>query len=744
MPVSCHIRRLAVRKMRRSLSGAWGVVAILAIALVTLVPAAGAQTTAVLVKDIFPGSQGSFPLSLTNINGTLFFSANFSGDGVTFDGRELWKSDGTAAGTVLVKDIRPGTMSSLEEEFPTTFVTVGGTFFFRADDGINGRELWKSDGTAAGTVLVKNINPGCCDTFGNGFNSSPGGVPPEFTDVSGTLFFSASDGTAGRELWKSDGTAAGTVLVKDIQPGTFPGGQLRNGLPQFLTNLNGTLVFGADDGINGRELWKSDGTGAGTVLLKDINPGAGSAVPFETSPFESGPTSFFNNVNGMLFFRADDGTTGRELWKSDGTAAGTVRVKDINPGTPGSAPQFLTDMNGTLFFGADDGTTGIELWKSDGTAAGTVRVKDVNPGLAGSGLRFLTDMNGTLFFRADDGSHGRELWQSDGTEAGTVLVQDIWPGPDSALPLEAAPTNFLANVNGTLFFHANDGTNGAELWKTEGGGGGGLPAADLSLTKADSPDPVTVGGTLTYTLTVANAGPGDASDVTVTDNLPASVTFVSATASQGSCSQSAGTVTCSVGTVASGGTATVTIVVTPNSAGTITNGSSVGASTNDPNAANNSDSEDTGVTAIYRPDGKIKLATDASYLGNNVYNTTGVNQTRTVKARRGATKTFNIAVQNDGNSVDSFKLKGRGSTTEFTVKYLAGLSGTTNITTAVVNGTYTMSNVGAGGTKYIRMRITVRSAADIGDVFGRLVTATSTHATTVKDAVKGVVKVVSG
>src|ERR671924_137524 len=148
MPVSCHIRRLAVRKMRRSLSGAWGVVAILAIALVTLVPAAGAQTTAVLVKDIFPGSQGSFPLSLTNINGTLFFSANFSGDGVTFDGRELWKSDGTAAGT----------------------------------------------------VLVKNINPGCCDTFGNGFNSSPGGVPPEFTDVSGTLFFSASDGTAGREL----------------------------------------------------------------------------------------------------------------------------------------------------------------------------------------------------------------------------------------------------------------------------------------------------------------------------------------------------------------------------------------------------------------------------------------------------------------------------------------------------------------------------------------------------------------
>jgi ELWxxDGT repeat protein len=482
--------------MRRSLSGAWGVVAILAIALVTLVPAAGAQTTAVLVKDIFPGSQGSFPLSLTNINGTLFFSANFSGDGVTFDGRELWKSDGTAAGTVLVKDIRPGTMSSLEEEFPTTFVTVGGAFFFRADDGINGRELWKSDGTAAGTVLVKNINPGCCDTFGNGFNSSPGGVPPEFTDVSGTLFFSASDGTAGRELWKSDGTAAGTVLVKDIQPGTFPGGQLRNGLPQFLTNLNGTLVFGADDGINGRELWKSDGTGAGTVLLKDINPGAGSAVPFETSPFESGPTSFFNNVNGMLFFRADDGTTGRELWKSDGTAAGTVRVKDINPGTPGSAPQFLTDVNGTLFFSANDGTHGQELWKSNGTAAGTSLVENIFTAGDGSGGSFpaeLTNVNGTLFFAADDGEHGFELWKSDGTLPGTRLVEDI--NPDLSNSSNPGNPGGMVSLGGILLFTATDGDHGIELWRSDGTVAGTRIVKDIVPGSGTSfPSELTVAG----------------------------------------------------------------------------------------------------------------------------------------------------------------------------------------------------------------------------------------------------------
>jgi uncharacterized repeat protein (TIGR01451 family) len=120
-------------------------------------------------------------------------------------------------------------------------------------------------------------------------------------------------------------------------------------------------------------------------------------------------------------------------------------------------------------------------------------------------------------------------------------------------------------------------------------------SADLSITKADSPDPATVGGRLTYALTVVNGGPDDAPDVNVSDALPSSVTFVSATPSQGSCSQSAGTVTCSLGAISNSGDSTVTIVVTPNSAGTITNGASVSASTSDPTSANNSDSEDTGV-----------------------------------------------------------------------------------------------------------------------------------------------------
>ena len=93
------------------------------------------------------------------------------------------------------------------------------------------------------------------------------------------------------------------------------------------------------------------------------------------------------NVNGTLFFTADDGVNGCELWKSDGTAAGTVLVKDIRPGSCSSCPRNLTNVNGTLFFAADDGSDGRELWKSDGTAAGTVLVKDICPGSGGSASR---------------------------------------------------------------------------------------------------------------------------------------------------------------------------------------------------------------------------------------------------------------------------------------------------------------------------------------------------------------------
>jgi ELWxxDGT repeat protein len=276
-----------------------------------------------MVKDIRGGNLGSLPRNLTNVNGTLFFTAD---DGTHYE--ELWKSDGTPGGTVLVKDIRTGNWSSN----PSHLTNVNGTLFFRANDGEHFEELWKSDGTTGGTVLVKDIH------------ETGSASPTALTNVNGTLFFSANDGTNGRELWKSDGMAGGTELVKNINTGGAS-------FPRNLTNVNGTLFFAADDGTNGFELWKSDGTDGRTVLVKDIRLGSESSDP-----------TYLTNVDGVLFFRADDGVHGPEVWMSDGTAEGTVMVADI-AAAGGSNPSFLTDVGGLFFFSADDNVHGQELWR---------------------------------------------------------------------------------------------------------------------------------------------------------------------------------------------------------------------------------------------------------------------------------------------------------------------------------------------------------------------------------------------
>src|SRR5262245_18159900 len=260
------------------------------------------SVTPELLKNVNTGTLGSSPGQIVEVGATIFFSAR---DNV--HGRELWKTDGTAAGTAFVKDIRPGSGSS----YPEYLTDFNGTLFFTANNGMNGTELWKSDGTSAGTVLVRDIRPGSVTS--NPFN---------LTVIGTTLFFTANDGVNGAELWKSDGTAAGTVLVKDINPGSA------SSSPYDHTVVKGTLFFTANDGANGRELWKSDGTAAGTVLVKDIRPG-NSPYGF---PLTSSPANL-TAVGNQLFFSADDGVSGRELWKSDGTAAGTVLVKDIRPGS---------------------------------------------------------------------------------------------------------------------------------------------------------------------------------------------------------------------------------------------------------------------------------------------------------------------------------------------------------------------------------------------------------------------------
>jgi ELWxxDGT repeat protein len=423
--------------------------------------AAGTQ----IVKDIVPGGGSSKPSYLTNFGGTLFFSANGG-----FNGTELWRSDGSAAGTVQIKQINTDTLDSS----PSNFVPVNGSVFFTASTPASGRELWVTDESAAGTHLVKDINPGSND-------SNPGNL----TNVNGTLFFAANNGTNGTELWRSDGSAAGTQMIRDINFGS------QSSSPYSFTNFNGTLLFNANDGTNGRELWRSDGSYAGTQLVKDIDPGAGDSDP-----------NTMANFNGTLFFRADNGTNGYELWRSDGTEGGTQMVKDINPGSGASIPGEFTNVGGTLFFAADDGANGPELWRTDGSTGGTLMVKDIFPGSYGSEPSYLINVSGTLFFKARDKADNPELWRSDGSAAGTQIVAEIRPG------IHGSDPHYLTNVSGTLFFEANDGTNGRELWRSDGSAAGTQMVADINPGAGDGIPRyarylTNVGGTLYF---VANDG----------------------------------------------------------------------------------------------------------------------------------------------------------------------------------------------------------------------------------------------
>jgi ELWxxDGT repeat protein len=397
-------------------------------------------SAAQLLADIHPGGAFSTPTGFVVIGSEAYFAAS---EGT--HGDELWKSDGTAAGTTVAADINPGAGSS----YPSNLTNVNGTLFFAANDGTHGTELWKSDGTAAGAVMVADINPGAGSslTFWS-----------DLTNVNGTLFFMANDGTHGDELWKSDGTAAGTVMVADINPGAG------SSYPSNLTNVNGTLFFTANDGTHGTELWKSDGTAADTVMVADMNPGSGSSNPTDLT-----------NVNGTLFFTAI-GANGDELWKSDGTTAGTVNL------TGSFSALDLTNVNGRLYFTADEA-----LWKCDGTAAGTVCVAGLD------GITDITNVNGELYFSANDGANGWQLWKSDGTTAGTTMVKDINPGTTTTwyytgtygtytndVTTNSSSPSQLTNVNGTLYFTANDGTHGPEAWTSDGTTAGTTLVADIN------------------------------------------------------------------------------------------------------------------------------------------------------------------------------------------------------------------------------------------------------------------------
>jgi bacillolysin len=435
-----------------------------------------------LVKDIKPGSDGSNANFMTDIDGLLYFSADDGAHGAT-----LWRSDGTEAGTQMVADVDPdNTASSCVEspyaECPEAFTRLGSKVLFHVLHSAYGRELWITDGTAAGTHLVKDIN-----TTGDGISLWNGSMAA----LGERVVFLADDGLHGAEMWITDGTESGTTMVRDINPGSSGSGiptphpyhtayqdgdlyfSVKSGpvgvwrtdgttdgttlvkgfarMGSYLMRIGNKIFFDADDGTSGLEPWISDGTAEGTALLKDILPGGGSSLT----------TMYLRDLNGIAVFIADDGVHGAELWRSDGTEQGTQLVKDICPSNDPYCFDSPLVQGDWLYFSADDVVHGRELWKSDGTPDGTMLVKDVFPG-AGSGVEDMFPFGpaaGSIVFKGYDGVLGEELWRSDGTEAGTVLEADIAPGAYGSCPLF-----FTASGRSVFFLRLYDDVRGDELW----------------------------------------------------------------------------------------------------------------------------------------------------------------------------------------------------------------------------------------------------------------------------------------
>lgn len=420
------------------------------------------EEQAKISAPLTPFPDSSFPNNLVEFKDQLYFAAD-NGE----VGNELYVSDGTGSGTQLLVDLRPGENEyGNNSSYSSSLVEFNDKLYFRANDGENGDELFVTDGTAEGTQLLVDLYPGE-NKYGG--NSS---FPWDLTEVDGKLYFGANDGENGNELYVSDGTAEGTRLVVDLRPGEDNYGYSYGSSPSSLVEFNDKLYFSADDGVDGNELYVSDGTAEGTQLLKDLYPGE-SNYGYANGSF---PTNFVE-LNNKLYFTADDGKSGNELFVTDGTAEGTKLAVDITPGADEngniqtSYPSNLVEFNGKLYFSANDGVHGNELFVSDGTAEGTQLVADINPGENNYGYSnnsspgSFVEFNDKLYFSATDDVYGNELFVTDGTTEGTQLVADINPGLGSyGYPNSSAPYE-LTVVGNELFFRADNGETGAELFK---------------------------------------------------------------------------------------------------------------------------------------------------------------------------------------------------------------------------------------------------------------------------------------
>ena len=362
-------------------------------------------------------------------------------------GREAWGTDGTPAGTERLVDANPG----LNDSDVSQFFAWQDHFYFTASNNAGTYRLYRTDGTATGTEAITQLFADDGDAqrlmgaAGNGnqvvFRTQgttnfvenlwtyDGTTLTQIRAGFSTWNLFATDAAVyisgqvtdpagqqlGLELYRLSDDASDIELVKDIQPG------VASGHPIGFREAGGTVFFTAQTTDEGRELWTTDGTAAGTQLLADVYAGSGEF------------TNGFNLVSlgDALYLIGFTPDTGFELFRAD--ADGVSLVADIFAGETNSNPQELRAVGDSLYFSAATATFGSELYSSDGTAAGTQRILDLHPGEGSSNPSQMTEVGGRLFFIANDGASGYEVWRLgqpvSTRELPTAGDLDVFPNP---------------------------------------------------------------------------------------------------------------------------------------------------------------------------------------------------------------------------------------------------------------------------------------------------------------------------
>lgn len=386
-----------------------------------------------LVKDLNPGqNRSTFDYSFTFKN-KFYSEAVFEGDRkmIETDGTEEGTKNFTYEGKALFGD---GTVSYEIDEYSDFYTIANDSLYLSA-----GRSLVISDGNTAKGVTVDQSDFNSFKSISN------------LTEYKGDIYFSADYRVFSpsfinytKSLFKYDGISIS--LVKNVISGTsfFTKTKIKNSM---------YLFFAGSDSENGNELWRTDGTEAGTVLIKDIATGTSSGVNLNLDE-----SIVFNDI--VYFVARDNSDNGWELWRSDGSETGTYMVKNIS--TSGSfkdsEPTNFTIYNNKLYFfaknrGTNSGTHKLyDLWETDGTENGTVKIKNIGAEIA-NGDYFDGDViqfNNLMYFKG-----GGKLWKSDGTESGTIAITD-------ATTRYRIPDKLVVYNSEIYYVHNNN------LWKTDG------------------------------------------------------------------------------------------------------------------------------------------------------------------------------------------------------------------------------------------------------------------------------------